>query len=85
MKYISRKINLQHYGGNAYETADFYVEGDDFETIKLELNQVIVSYISELKEQDKLFKSAISKIESKSIIGEKQQARHDIKKALNAT
>lgn len=67
---ITRKINLQKYGGNQYESADFYMELDtiadadrlassDFTNLNGELEDWIVDYIKHLPKQMELFKNAI--------------------------
>ena len=65
---ITRKINLQRYGGNQYESADFWIEQEfekefkDFEKNRIEmeanLNWWIEEYIKRLPQQMALFDKA---------------------------
>jgi len=59
-KGISRKINLQHYGGKPFETSDFWIEDENksFEELNIELNSYIEKYITELPKQNSLFGDA---------------------------
>lgn len=62
---LNRKINLSHYGGNDYETADFWVEFDPKETTweqaKSGIHNQIKTYLSELKAID-------TKIRNKEVV-----------------
>jgi len=60
-KGIKRKIQLDNYGGNKYESADFWIEGEQmsFDELDKELNEHIISYIQRIPGQKSLFNKAV--------------------------
>lgn len=79
---ISRKINLQRFGGAQYESLDVWIEDEEksFAELKSEIDMEIVKIIKQIPQENLAFEQAkLSQppfVSQGEIISTEQQERH---------
>ena len=58
MKSLSRTIFLERFGGQKFEKVEFYSEGEEWDEIKKDIQEQIISYINEIPKENLLLEEA---------------------------